>query len=230
VHQLLSRHMSPAPGRVAVIGRGPGSDVSRLLRNGYDAEVLEPADEISNGLGISRSGTQRALPWKPDSIDVVLMTGPMYSIGEFSERSAVIREAARVLRPGGLLAVVAINRMARLIGATLTNLLLQPSSSEPTDWDIPDRTAVCHTVAELEAELSSVSSRIDIYGLTGPGGWLLDVLDAHFSTACLPASLQSPSPLATALAAAEFADSFPELTYASPLLFAVGQRNEHSPA
>ncbi|WP_432894698.1 hypothetical protein ACQPYH_06245 [Kribbella sp. CA-245084] len=120
--------------------------------------------------------------------------------------------------------------MARLIGATLTNLLLQPSSSESTDWDIPERTAACHTVAELEAELSPVSSKIDIYGLTGPGGWLLDVLDAHFSTTCLPASLQSPSPLATALASAEFADPLPELTYASPLLFAVGQRNGHSPA
>lgn len=223
LHELLSKRLSPAMSRIAVIGRGPGSDVSWLRRTGKKIEVLEFVDE-------SRAGwlaTQEPLPWTSDSIDVVLMSGPMYSLEAFSERASVIRDAGRVLRPGGLLAVVAVNRTARLIGATLTNLLLQRSTAEFADRDAGGRTVVSHSVDELAGELSPVSSRVEIYGVTGPGGWLVDVLDAHFSTQRPPRSLRSPSPLATALAAAELADSLPELRYASPLLFAVGKRNEH---
>lgn len=220
VHELFSRHISPVPGRLVVIGRGPGSNVSRLNQAGYEVEVEEPKKFVTRWSGA------RSLQGKPGSIDAVLITGPMYSLRDLSERSSTIRGATKALRPGGLLAVVAVNRTARLIGATLTNLLVQQSSSARSDWDIPRRPAVRHTVAELEAELSLVGSEIKTYGITGPGGWLIDVLDAHFSTQCLPKSLRSPSPLETALAAARLADDVPELTYASQLLFAVARRHE----
>jgi len=52
------------------------------------------------------------------------MTGPLYHWPEPSDRRLALREALRVLRPGGVIAAVAINRAANLIGSTLANTLL----------------------------------------------------------------------------------------------------------
>ena len=56
------------------------------------------------------------------------MAGPMYHLTEASDRRLALREAVRVLRPGGVIAVIAINRNANLIGATLANRLQQRRS------------------------------------------------------------------------------------------------------
>jgi ubiquinone/menaquinone biosynthesis C-methylase UbiE len=51
------------------------------------------------------------------------MAGPMYHLTQTSDRRLAVREAVRVLRPGGVIAVIAINRAANLLGATLANTL-----------------------------------------------------------------------------------------------------------
>ena len=82
-----------------------------------------------------------------------------------------------------------------------------------------------HTVAQLRSELSNVGLRgVTIHGLTGPGGWLTVMIDAHYQGRPLPDSLQEPDPLRTALECSRLADSYPELVPASSLLFGVGQR------
>jgi ubiquinone/menaquinone biosynthesis C-methylase UbiE len=45
-----------------------------------------------------------------DSKDAILMAGPMNHLIEAADRRLAILEAVRVLRPGGTLAVIAINR------------------------------------------------------------------------------------------------------------------------
>jgi hypothetical protein len=47
----------------------------------------------------------------------------MYHLTQTSDRRLAVHEAVRVLRPGGVIAVIAINRAANLLGATLANTL-----------------------------------------------------------------------------------------------------------
>ena len=51
------------------------------------------------------------------SCDAVLMLGPLYHLLTLAEREQAVREARRVLRPGGVVAAAACNRMAGLVGA-----------------------------------------------------------------------------------------------------------------
>jgi hypothetical protein len=82
-----------------------------------------------------------------------------------------------------------------------------------------------HTVAQLRSELMNVGLRgVTIHGLTGPGGWLTVMIDAHYQDQPIPDSLLEPDPLRTALECARLADSYPDLVQASSLLFGVGQR------
>jgi hypothetical protein len=127
--------------------------------------------------------------------------------------------------------VVAINRAANLIGSTLANTLIERQGVVTEilrDGFSPrnDRMAhtTYHTVAQLRSELTNVGLRaVTIHGLTGPGGWLTVMIDAHYNGMPLPDSLQEPDPLRTALECSRLADSYPELVQASSLLFGVGQ-------
>jgi hypothetical protein len=130
-----------------------------------------------------------------------------------------------------VIAAIGINRAASLIGATLANRLQQRREIIEDILDTGfsannERVAeTCfHTVTQLRTELSQVATTVTIHGLTGPGGWLTVVIDAHFGNADLPAPLAHPDPLETALLCARLADRHPELVPSSSLLFAVGKR------
>lgn len=235
VKDLLSIYLPDAPARIADIGGGPGIHASWLTDRGYDVTLLDPVDRHvaeARDAGLDAVvGDARQLPWDNESIDAVLMAGPIYHLTEAADRRLALREAARVLRPGGLIAVIGINRVANLIGATLANRLQQRRKviEEILEMGFSannERMAeTCyHTVTQLRTELSQVASPVTVHGLTGPGGWLTVVMDAHFSNTALPATMAQPDPLETALLCARLADHHPELVPSSSLLFAVGKR------
>jgi hypothetical protein len=154
----------------------------------------------------------------------------MYYLPEAADRRLALREAVRVIRPGGFVAVVAINRAANLISSTLANRPLQPRGIAEEileDGDSADSERMAQTTyytTQLRTELTNAGLRsVTIHGLTGPGGWLTAVIDAHFREQPLPSTLQEPDPLQTALACSRLADRYAELVPASSLLFAIGQ-------
>jgi ubiquinone/menaquinone biosynthesis C-methylase UbiE len=235
VKDLLSAYLPPAPARVADIGGGPGIHAEWLQDRGYKVTLLDPVDrhvEAARAAGVDAvTGDARRLPWETESFDAVLMAGPIYHLTEATDRRLALREAARVLRPGGVIAAVAINRAANLIGSTLANRLQErrPVVQEILETGYSaanERMAeTCyHSVTQLRTELSQVASAVTIHGLTGPGGWLTLVLDAHFANQPVPTSFADPDPLETALACTRLADGYPELVHASSLLLAVGRR------
>lgn len=63
-----------------------------------------------------------------DACDVVLMLGPLYHLLTLDGRRRAVREARRVLRPGGVLLAAACNRMVGMASA----YWLDPESS--ADW------------------------------------------------------------------------------------------------
>jgi ubiquinone/menaquinone biosynthesis C-methylase UbiE len=235
VQDLLSRYLPAPPASVADIGGGPGIHASWLMGRGYDVELLDPVErhvDQAASTGVSAVlGDARGLPWDNDEFDAAFLAGPMYHLAEASDRRLALREATRVTKLGGFVAVVAINRAANLIGSTLANTLIERQGVVTEilrDGFSPrnDRMAhtTYHTVAQLRSELTNVGLRgVTIHGLTGPGGWLTVMIDAHYSGHPLPNSLQEPDPLRTALECSRLADSYPELVQASSLLFGVGQ-------
>ena len=234
VQELLTRYLPEPPAEVADLGGGPDRHATWLRSQGYAVELLDPVPHNIEqaAAGISAVlGDARCLPWDDEYFDAALLAGPLYHQTEAADRRLVLREAVRVIRPGGFVAVIAINRTANLIGSTLANRPLQrlgiaDEILEDGYSTVGERMAemTCHTT-QLRNELANAGLRsVTIHGLTGPGGWLTAVIDAHFRDQPLPSSLQEPDPLQTALASSRLADRYPELVPANSLLFGVGQR------
>lgn len=236
VRELITRHMPATATKVADIGGGTGAHALWLRADGYDVDLIDPIlrhVEAAQAAGLrAHLGDARDLPWSADEFDAALMAGPLYHLTDAGDRRVALQEAARVVRPGGLVAAVAFNRHANLLGATLANQLL---ARRPIIDDI-EATGTSHrhdrvsaatyysTIPELTGEMSSAGlSSVAVLGLTGPGGWLGIVIDAHFpDPAHWPRTLISQGPLETALAGARLADEHPELVPASTLWLAVG--------
>ncbi|WP_328330785.1 methyltransferase domain-containing protein [Kribbella sp. NBC_00382] len=236
MQHLLMQYLPEAPAEVADIGGGPGVHACWLKERGYEVELLDPVErhiEQATAAGINAVlGDARRLPWENEHFDAALLAGPIYHLTEASDRRLALREAIRVVRPGGFIAVVAINRAANLIGSTIANTLLtrQQVVTDILDTGFsPDNErmaeTVYHTTTQLRTELVNAGlASVTIHGLTGPGGWLTVAIDRYFGEIELPDLLQQPPPMDTALECSRLADRHPELTPASSLLFAVGQR------
>src|SRR5262245_46960797 len=236
VQDLPTRYLPPPPAAAPDIGGGPGIHASWLKARGYDVELVDPVKrhvDQATGAGIPAvQGDARRLPWDDQEFDAAFLAGPMYHLPEMADRRQALCEAIRVTKLGGFVAVVAINRAANLIGATLANNLLERHAVVTDilrDGYSADNDRLAHanyhTVAQLRAELINVGLRgVTVHGLTGPGGWLTVMIDAHYNGNSLPDTLREPDPLHIALECIRLADRYSELTQSSSLLFAVGQR------
>ncbi|MFC0622785.1 class I SAM-dependent methyltransferase [Kribbella deserti] len=236
LHDYLAQHLPATPARVADIGGGPGVHARWMQDQGYSVALLDPVQrhiDQAKAAGVPAViGDARRLPWENETFDAALLAGPMYHLVEATDRRLALREAVRVLKPGGVLAVIAINRAANLIGAALANTLLQ--RGEIVEGILKtgfsganERMAhtFYHSLPQLRTELNGVGlTRVTVHGLTGPGGWLTVALDAHFKGSELPATLTETDPLTTALECARIADEYPELVPASSLFLAIGSR------
>jgi ubiquinone/menaquinone biosynthesis C-methylase UbiE len=234
IQELLARYLPEPPAEVADLGGGPGDRATWLRSQGYAVELLDPVPHNIEqaAAGISAVlGDARCLPWDDEYFDAALLAGPMYHLAEAADRRLALREAVRVIRLGGFVALIAINRAANLIGSTLANRPLQRrgvTEEVPEDGYSAESEQMAQTTyhaTQLRTELTNAGLRsVTVHGLTGPGGWLTAVIDAHFQDQRLPSTLQEPDPLQTALTCSRLADRYPELAPASSLLFAVGQR------
>ena len=129
-------------------------------------------------------GDARRLETSDASVDAVLLLGPLYHLTERHERLAALREAGRVLRPGGLLCAVAISRCASLLDGLAHGRLSDPEFRTIVDRDLLDgqhrnpraterpdwfTTAYLHRPDELACELDQAGFRsVELLGIEGP--------------------------------------------------------------
>ena len=234
--EILRRSLPPAPAVVADIGGGPGRYARWLAELGYQVEhrdlmplhvrqlaaAGEYAAQVRTGVGDARD-----LDLADRSTDAVLLLGPIYHLRRRPERISALREAWRVVRPGGPVFVAAISRWAPRLDGELRSRLyaVYPAVREltavveRTGWLPPVHegsfTAYCHRPGQLRAELRGAGFEVaDLVCVEGAAHLLGD----------LEERLASRADWEVVLDAARATERVPELLGVGPHLLATAIR------
>ena len=194
MQELLTRFLSPAPGLVIDVGGGPGLYACWLARKRYEVHLVDPvakhleqarrASELQPAHPIAsvEEGDARSLSQENESCDVVLLMGPPYHLTERVDRLTALREAFRVLRPGGTVVAKAVHRFASLHQGLMQGLIDDPSFVALIGRELEDgqhrspkdrdyfTTAFFHLPEELESEVRGAGFVADqLLPVQGPG-------------------------------------------------------------
>ena len=195
MRELIGRFVPVPPGVVLDVGGGPGRYACWLAGLGYDVHLLDPVEtHIAQAREASKAqpehplasvmlGDARSLDQADGSADAVLLMGPLYHLTERDDRLAALREAHRVLKPGGVVIAKAISRFASLLSALSRGHIDDPEFAPILRRDLEDgqhrglsddfgyfTTAFFHRPGELEAEVREAGfDPTGLYAVQGPG-------------------------------------------------------------
>ena len=237
--EILLRHLPPPPGALLDVGGGTGVYACWLAARGYRVTLIDAAplhveqaraasaEQPNHPLAGCRLGDARRLDVRDASVQAVLLLGPLYHLTERGDRLQALREARRVLEPGGLLVAAAVGRYASLLSGVAENLLRDPDFAAIVARDLRDgqhrnptdkeyfTTAFFHLPEELEAEVRETGfDLVGLLGVEGPG-WLLPDLEQRWA---------DPAERERLLQAARAVEREPTLLGLPPHLLAVGRK------
>lgn len=147
--QLLTRFLPAPPATVIDVGGGAGIHAFWLAEQGYDVQLI---DAVPHHIETARKaaslkpeielrmevGDARQLSCETASADAVLLLGPLYHLTSQADRIQCLREAKRVLRPGGVALGAAIPRFASFINCLSTGQVDNPQFRAIVDADLKD--------------------------------------------------------------------------------------------
>ena len=196
--ELLARHLPSAPAAVLDVGGGTGHYAAWLAVRGYTVHLIEPVPlhlELARARSAAQphvplasitEGDARRLDWPENTVDAVLLLGPLYHLIVAAERQECLREAWRVLRPGAIGIAVVISRFAPTFDGLVSHLFQDPRF-ESIAWEDLENgrhhghgdkyftTAYLHLPDEIEPELAQAGfGNIHVLAVEGPGGLLQD--------------------------------------------------------
>ncbi len=193
VRELVATRLEPGS-RVLDVGGGAGVHASWLAAAGHAVTLVDPVPshvEAARTVGTftAEVGDARALTVAEGSFDAVLLAGPLYHLVTSEDRLLALREAARVLRPGGRVFAVAISRTIAALDAVLrrrfTGLPAQALVRLLETGDVADEIrnpegefpgGHFHTADELAEELAAAGFRDPwVTGIEGPGSIALEL-------------------------------------------------------
>ncbi len=203
--EIILRHLPSPPGAILDVGGGPGIHACWLAARGYRVHLVDAmplhveqarqasARQPGTPVATLRVGDARRLEDADATVDAVLLLGPLYHLTERGDRIQALREARRVLRPGGLLFAVGIGRFASLLSGMVDNFLGDPEARLIVERDLRDgqhrnptdkdyfTTAFFHLPQELEGEVSEAGfNLVELLGVEGPA-WLLPDLERRWA-------------------------------------------------
>lgn len=231
--EVISRTL-PAAGSVADIGGGPGRYTDWLVERGHEVvhRDLVPlhvdhvrrthADRVDTGVADAR-----ALDLAAESVDAVLLLGPLYHLEDRADRLTALREAGRVVKPGGYVYAAAISRWApRLDGMLIERTHL--SYPVIAEWvDDAEATGVMppvheasfngysHRPQQLADEVSDASLVLEA---------LVNLEGVSFALGDLQQRLDDAAERTLLLDTLRATESIPELLGVGPHLLAVARR------
>lgn len=192
--ELILRHLPSPPRTILDVGGGTGTYSAWLGSLGYKTHLVDivPAQvEIASrtsGIASAEVGDARKIRRASESVDEVLLLGPLYHLVEQSDRLQALREARRVLRPGGFLFAAAICRFGSLFDSLVRGFVDDPLFAPILDRDLRDgqhrnptgkpeyfTTSFFHRPEELRDEVSEAGFNvIELLPVEGPGGLAKD--------------------------------------------------------
>ena len=143
--RALKEFLPPAPARLIDIGGGPGRYAITLAQLGYQVTLvdlssasLDLAKQKATEAGLELEAYVHAnaldLTAFPEaSFDAALLLGPLYHLHKLEERRTALRQAHRLLKPGGLVFASVITRFASFRDAAVhgySYVLDDPAYSE----------------------------------------------------------------------------------------------------
>jgi ubiquinone/menaquinone biosynthesis C-methylase UbiE len=212
--EIIGRYLADPPAIVVDVGGGPGIYAEWLVRQGYRVYLfdvvpghVEAARRRADvGDLIAEVADARRIPMSDSSGDMVLLLGPLYHLVNRPDRIAALREACRVLKPGGVLLAAGISRFASAIDGVVSGYLSDPVFRQMVERALTDgqhrnptantkyfTTAFFHHPDELRRELLDAglvevtTLAVEGFGWAVPEinevlenskdrGWLLDAL------------------------------------------------------
>jgi SAM-dependent methyltransferase len=233
VQEVVRRHLPPGSLRILDVGGGTGIHAQWLAADGHVVHVVDPVprhvDQAALLDGVtSELGDARRLSAADDSVDVVLLFGPLYHLTDREDRQRALGEAVRVVRSGGLVFVAAVSKFASLFDGLARAFLFEPGFPSIVERDLregehrnPDRlphrftTAYFHHPHELGDEISTAGLDVlELVGLEGMAGWMAHLAD-HWD---------DPEARELILYSARAVESEPSLLGLSAHLLAVARR------
>ena len=124
--RAFEEYLPPAPATVADIGGSVGRYSIDLARRGYEVTLVDlsgkclefarcKADEAGVHLADIIHADARNLTMLADaSFDAVLLMGPLYHLLEHEQRVLAVREAHRIVRPGGRIFATFVSRTSTI--------------------------------------------------------------------------------------------------------------------
>src|SRR5262245_44527371 len=112
--EILLRALPPPPAVILDAGGGPGVYACWLAQRSYAVHLLDPvsshieqarqrsAQQPQTPVASFTLGDARQLDFAEGHFDGVLLMGPLYHLLDREDRIQALREAHRVLRPGGV--------------------------------------------------------------------------------------------------------------------------------
>lgn len=189
---IIAKRIPDGALRIADVGGGPGAYAFWLAEGGHVVDLVDPvklhleqAARTSDATGIRLAGMHlagaEALPFEDASFDVVLSLGPLYHLPDRDRRIGALREARRVLRPGGILFAAAIGRYASAIDGffrgyvaddafveMMRSVIVDGQHRNPNRSDGLFTTSYFHRSEELGSELeASGFAEIELLGIEG---------------------------------------------------------------
>lgn len=237
--ELIWRHLPDRPLRILDVGGAAGRYALWLAELGHEVHLVDPvplhveqARNASAGsarpLASAEQGDARRLAWDDGSMDAVLLLGPLYHLGDRSDRVSALREARRVLKPGGHVFAAVISRFASLLDwLTRGSLVRDPDLRRIATSDVhtghhendtgrPEifTTAYFHRPEEVGEELIEAGLELlELVAIEGPGAFV-----PEFAAAWQDADLREGI-----LEALRLVEREPTLLGASPHLLAIGR-------
>lgn len=194
--QIISGRLNldEKPQDIVDIGGGAGAYAIWLSSMGHSVTLVEPiplhleqaaeAMDPSTPLRGLVEAEARDLPFGDSAFDVALSLGPLYHFTERADRIDFLREASRVLRPGGKLFAAAITRYGMIVEGFFKGYVDDPEYAEMMRRNLESgehrnpahtrglfTTAYFHKPDELRTEVAeSGFAGIELVAIEGPWG------------------------------------------------------------